>query len=83
MIRKVAEEQDPNQGEINYLDIRSQNKLSYWGPKNWILLQDLNTNKKWYFWEEKIRAHFHCYLFTERKWKFKEKINIIHSDNAG
>ena len=29
VIRKVAEEQDPNQGEINYLDIRSQNKLSY------------------------------------------------------
>ena len=45
LLRKVAEERDLKTGEIIYLDLSSQNNLSYGGSNNWILIQDSDTNK--------------------------------------
>ena len=40
LLRKVAEEQDFNPVEIIYIDIISQKKTIYGGPKNHICIQD-------------------------------------------
>ena len=40
LLHKVAYERDLNPGEMIYLDISSQNKPSYGGYKNCILIQD-------------------------------------------
>ena len=45
----MAEERDLKAPEIIYLDLSSQYKPTYGGYKNWILVQDLNTKQKWYF----------------------------------
>ena len=50
----VAEERVLNPGEIIYLDLISQNKPSYRGPKNWILIQDSDTKQKWSFFTKDI-----------------------------
>ena len=39
--------------ENSYLDISSKNDPSYGGSKNWILLQDSDTNQKWSFFAKK------------------------------
>ena len=44
-MHKVVEEWDINPGKMIYLDIISQKKPGYGGSKNWILLQEPDTNK--------------------------------------
>ena len=46
VLHKVAEERDLKPGKMIYLDLSSQKKTSYGGSKNWILIQDLDTNQK-------------------------------------
>ena len=47
LLYKVEEEHGLQPGEMIYLDISLQNKPSYGGSKNWILIQDLKTKQKW------------------------------------
>ena len=46
LLHKVAEERNLKPGEMIYIDISSQKKLSYGGSKNWILIQDSDTKQK-------------------------------------
>ena len=46
LLHKVVEEWDLKLGKIIYLDIISQKKQSYWGFKNWILVQDSSTKQR-------------------------------------
>ena len=46
---KVDEEQDLNIGELTYLDIISQKKSIYGCHNNWIILQDSDPNKIYFF----------------------------------
>ena len=48
-LHKVEEDQYLNLGKIIYLDIISQNKPTYGGSNNWILIQDPDTDQTWYF----------------------------------
>ena len=48
-LRKVAEERHLNPGYRIYLDLCSQNKASYGGFNNWILVKDSDTKQKRYF----------------------------------
>ena len=54
LLRKAMLERHLNPSKMIYLDIISQNKPSYWGSNNWILIQDSYTNQK-------------CSFFTKSK----------------
>ena len=45
-LHEVAEQRDLNPGEMIYIHIRSQNNTDYEGTKNWILIQDSDTEQK-------------------------------------
>ena len=53
LLRKVAEERYLNPGEIININIISHKKSSYGGSKNWILIQDSYTKKRYFFMNSK------------------------------
>ena len=48
LLPKVVEEKYLKPGEMIYLEIISQKKISYGGSKNWFFIQDSDTNQKYF-----------------------------------
>ena len=54
---KVAEKHNLNLSEMIYLDLSSQKKPSYGGPKNWILIQESDTKQNWDFFSKELKNY--------------------------
>ena len=84
LLHKVAEECDLNTGEMIYLDIGSQNKPSYVGSKNWILIQDSYTKQKLSFFKRAKKYLAGKFTrFLKKMNTMRENVKILYCDNAG
>ena len=66
-----------------YIDISSQKKPSYGGSKNWVIMQDCDT-QKWYFsMNTKEYPYEHFIPFLNKIKTTKKNVIKICCDNAG
>ena len=76
------EERDLKPGKNIYLDISSQKKPSYEGSKNWIIIQDSDTQKKVFLHKGIIILTEKFTHFLNKMRTIKKNIKIIFCDNA-
>ena len=82
-LRNVAEEKDINPGKSIYIDISSQQKPSYGGSKNWIIIQYSDTEQKLSFFAN--TKEYFTEKFTpslKKRNTTKEGVKICRCDNA-
>ena len=70
----MAEECDLKPVKMIYINLISQNKPSYRGSKNLILIQDSDTNQTWYFFTKAKK-----YL-TKKLTPFLKQMNTTEKD---
>ena len=68
-LHKVLEEQYLKPVEMIYIGISSQKKPGYGGSKDWILLQDSDSEQKWVYFKKAKE------VYTEKVTPFLKKMN--------